>query len=690
MPDRKKYRLGIDIGGTFTDFTLFNMTDRTSVGVKTPTVPAAPERGVGNGLAILKKEYGLDPADIDYFVHGMTIGLNTLLMRKGAKIALFVTEGFRDVLTMQRLRLPIPYDFHSRLPEPLVPRSLTFGIPGRLLADGSEYAPLDLDAVDAAADRAAEAGAEGIAICFLHSYENPAHEAAAARRVQERHPELKVCTSSELWPEIREYERTCIAVINLYIQKNVETYFSNLKALLEGEGLQVRPFITQSNGGIMNLESAAAAPIKTLFSGPAAGVIGAIREAGRSGEKNLLTFDMGGTSTDISVVIDGEPTFSQGSELAGFPIVIPTIDIESIGAGGGSIAWMDRGGLLKVGPESAGSDPGPACYGKSELPTMTDAFLLCGYLNADRFAAGRLHLDPARSEKAIGKLAEQFGKDVRTLADEIVQVSIANMYAELSNIMEQKGFDPRELSVVAYGGGGPVTANFVAEEIHAKNVFVPNRPGTLCAMGALSDDFLYVAVLPDHALVSTASAAELKKKYETLRAQAEAWLRDQNTRITDGGTKTVRYLADARYSGQSYEIQIPVTEEMLSGTDCTPIARAFNAQHEKQYGHSELTADVELVNLRARITACTPELPAAVLEAGAAGPAAPDETREIFLRGKAWQAGVFFRKNLRAGHIVPGPAIVEQDDTTVLILPDWHGVCDAQGNMTLVRDEKGE
>lgn len=685
-----KYRLGIDIGGTFTDFTLIDAEHGTATGIKTPTVPLHPENGIKNGLEILQREYALQPEKIDYFVHGMTIGLNTLLQRKGAKIALFVTEGFRDILTLQRLRLPVPYDFHSRLSEPLVPRNMVFGIPERITADGGERSPLDLAAVDEAAASAVREGAEGIAICFLHSYVSAQHERSAEERIHEKYPDLKVCRSSELWPEIREYERACVAVINLYIQKNVEAYFTNLKAMLIDRSVRIQPFITQSNGGIMNLDTAAAAPIKTLFSGPAAGVIGAIHEAGKSGEQNLLTFDMGGTSTDISVVLNGEPTFSQSSELAGFPIVIPTIDIESIGAGGGSIAWVDKGGLLKVGPESAGSDPGPACYGKSELPTLTDAFLLCGYLNADRFAGGRLPLNRTRSERAIGSIAKAFDKDTRGLADEMIQISIANMYAELSNIMEQKGFDPRELSVVAYGGGGPVTANFIAEEIHAKDVFVPFRPGTLCAMGALSANFVYDAVLPDHIRLQQVSAKELLEKFTRLKDEAEAWLKSQDTPVIDGTQKTVHYLADARYSGQSYEIQITVPEDMLSGTDCTAIAEVFHKQHHRQYGHFEQdAAEVELVSLRARIVACTPELPTVSVGKTEKYAAEPDGAREIYLRGTAYQAGIFQREKLKCGNTVAGPAIVEQADTTVLILPDWHGVCDAYGNMRIVRNGKG-
>ena len=685
--EKVRYRLGIDIGGTFTDFTLVDLETNTTVGIKTPTVPMHPDEGIRKGISILKNEYGMVPENVEYFVHGMTIGLNTLLQRKGSKLALFVTEGFRDILTMQRMRLPVPFDIHSHLPKPLIGRNMVFGIKERMLADGSEHMPLDTASLKAACESAIAEGAEGIAICFLHSYRNPKHEREAAEWISSNYPSLKCCTSSELWPEIREYERACIAIVNLYIQKNVKTYFEDLKKMLKEEGVPIEPFITQSNGGIMNIDAAAEAPVKTLFSGPAAGVIGAIRVAEISGEKNLLTFDVGGTSTDVSVVIDGHPTFAQSSQLAGFPVNVPTIDIISIGAGGGSIGWLDNGGLLKLGPESAGSDPGPACYGKSELATLTDAFLLCGYVNGDRFAAGRMKLSAERSKAAIGKIAAELGQDVMKTADQMIQVAVSNMYVELSNVMEQKGFDPRELSVVAYGGGGPVTANFVAEEIHAKNVFVPYRPGTLCAMGSLTADFAYDAVLPVNFLVSGITPEMLKTQLAKLEDEARAWLGSQHASVLEGAETRLSYLADARYKGQAYEIQFAIDDAMVNAGS-SALAEAFHDQHHLRYGHAEKQADIEIVSLRARIEAATPELPVETI--GEGGELKPYTHREIIIRGQVYDAAVYERKDIKAGNVINGPAIVEQDDTTVLILPDWVGSCDIYGNMTIVRTEEGK
>lgn len=671
-----KYRLGIDIGGTFTDFTLVDNYEGTSVGIKSPTNPEHIEEGIRAGIKILKSEYGLVPSEVSYFVHGMTIGLNTLLQRRGSKLAFFVTKGFKDILNLQRLRPPVPFNINSRLPEPLIRRDMVFEIDERTMADGSEYAPVDEEGVRDAVRKAVRSGAEGIAVCFLHSYKNDAHEQTVLNIIKNEAPDLSVSLSSKLLAQIREYERACVAIINLYIQKNVKTYFEDMKRMLAEEGFDTVPFITQSNGGIMDIPSATAAPVKTLFSGPAAGVIGAIRASVISGERNLLTFDVGGTSTDVSVVIDGEPVYTEDSELAGFPINLPTIDIASIGAGGGSIGWLDKG-LLRLGPESAGSYPGPACYGHSELPTLTDAFLISGYLNADGFAAGRMPLDKDRSYDAIGKLGKSLGTDAKETAGQMIQVAIANMYVELSGIMERNGYDPRELSVVAYGGGGPVTASFVAEEIHAKNVLVPYRPGTLCSLGALTADFIYDAISPVHKRTDELTEDILKESFASLKDEAVAWLKAQDTNVIDTENIRVTYLADARYHGQAYEIQF----EIEGGMDLTKL---FHKKHELLYGHSEKQAKVEIINLRAHIAALTPKVPNVELDKGTG--VYPYTKRDVLIKGEKYEADIYRREDIGAGDKIAGPAIIEQADTTILLLPGWVGESDRYGTLILKQD----
>ncbi|NMO97136.1 hydantoinase/oxoprolinase family protein [Paenibacillus lemnae] len=677
------WRLGIDIGGTFTDLTVLNNETGQLTGIKTPTVPSDPAQGIANGLALLKAQ-GIQPEDIHYFVHGTTIGLNTLLQRRGEEIALIVTEGFRDLLNLQRLRLPIPYDFSSRLPEPLIPRERVFTVKERLTHDGSVHTPLDMQSLDEAIQGAAASGAQGVVICFLHSYKNPVHEQQAVNRIAEIAPGLAANASSSLWPQMREYERAAMTSVNLYIQPNVQRYFETLQERLQEEGVKTTPFITQSNGGIMDIGTAAEAPVRTLFSGPAAGVIGAVHAARSAGIGNVITFDMGGTSADISIIESGEPTFTHFNQLGGMPIMLPSVSMYSVGAGGGSYAWIDNGGLLKVGPESVGSSPGPACYGKGDRAALTDAFLLCGYLNPDRFAAGNVQLYPERSAEAIGPVAEHLGTSAREAADAMIRVAVANMYAELSAVMEQHGFDPREFSLLAFGGGGPVTANFLAEEIQAQSVLVPPSPGTLCALGALTADFAYDAVLTLQKRLDEIQAEQLKKEYGLLADQALAWLDNQDAAGLEGST--LYYSMDARYSGQAFEIEMPLDRQLLEDSSGEQLASAFHELHRRQYGHSDPAAVLEIINLRVRLVGHTVK-PVISEVAEGTGHALPTGKRSIIYGGTEYEADVYARRELLAGQVVEGPAIVEQDDTTVLVLHNWYGESDRSGNLILKRKE---
>ncbi|WP_067934683.1 hydantoinase/oxoprolinase family protein [Alicyclobacillus kakegawensis] len=680
-----KYRLGIDIGGTFTDFTLLDQETGEIFSHKTPTVPHDPAKGVLNGLTYLVEQKEVQPSDITYFVHGTTIGLNTLLQRNGSKIALFVTEGFRDLLALQRLRLPVPYDFRSRLPEPLVPRKRVFPIRERLWKDGTTRLPLDFDTLNAAIDAAIEEKVEGIAICFLHSYKNPIHEEMAAAAIHERVPEIPVVISSSVWPQMREYERATMTVLNLYIQRRMLQYFRNLKSELERARITVTPYITQSNGGIMDLQAASEAPIRTLLSGPAAGVIGAARVAKAAGFDNVITIDMGGTSADISIIQNGRPKYTPSSELDGFPIMLPTIFVSSIGAGGGSVAWIDKGGILKVGPDSVGADPGPACYGRGMQPTLTDAFLLCGYLNPDQFAGGLMKLDPQRSAEAMRPIAEYLHQSVEMASDRIIQVAVANMYTDVSSVMEQQGFDPREFTLVAFGGAGPVTANFLADEIQANSVLVPLHPGTLCALGSLTADFMYDAIRSRQSVLSEISTEELRGEFLRLAEQAKTWLEQQHGSHVQ--SMELVYSLDARYKGQAYDIELQLDPKWLEEPTHAKIMERFHDVYRKQYGHYNAGGTVEVINLRVRIIGNTHKPPLSTVSPATASPR-PSASRQILFRGKTYAAEVYPRSGLRAGHHFRGPAIVEQSDTTVLILPGWEARVDTYGNLLITRPQQ--
>ncbi|MEB2271567.1 hydantoinase/oxoprolinase family protein [Bacillus safensis] len=678
------YRLGIDIGGTFTDLSLINEATGVLTELKTPTVTDDPAQGIINGLNLLKKR-GVDLSKIQYLVHGMTIGLNTLLQRKGADLALFVTEGFQDILSLQRLRLPIPYDFNSRLPEPLIPRKHVYPISERLIHDGTIKKPLHLQQLDDAVQHVMSKKLAGIVISFLHSYQNPVHELQAKAYINHHYPQLEVLTSSELWPQMREYERTVMSVVNLYIQPKVKQYLQTLKSRLKEEGVPISPYITQSNGGLMDAESAAASPVKTLFSGPAAGVIGAARIAASASEPNLITFDVGGTSADISIIQNGQPTMAQSNQLSGFPIILPSVAMYSIGAGGGSVAWIDQGGLLKAGPESVGSNPGPASYGKGEKAALTDAFLICGYLNQERFAGGHLQLQLSAAKKAFQPIADQLKKTVEEAADQLIQVAVANMYTELSNVMEQQGFDPRDFSLLAFGGAGPVVANFLAREIHAKNVVVPPSPGTLCALGALTADFIHDAVLSKKICLQDYSINQLKQDYEMLSRKATDWVSQQN--IQHINQTSILLLADARYQGQAFEIELPLSIDWLKQEqDIHQLIEAFHKLHQRQYGHRDDQAKIEFTHLRVRVIGETPSLPFSPVHESSGQSLKPYEYRRIFIEEKEYEASVYNRDTLSVGSIVNGPAVIEQDDTTTLILPNWTGSIDQSGNLVISKE----
>lgn len=678
------YRLGIDIGGTFTDLSLINEATGELTELKTPTVTDDPAQGIINGLNLLKKR-GVDLSNIQYLVHGMTIGLNTLLQRKGADLALFVTEGFQDILSLQRLRLPIPYDFNSRLPEPLIPRKHVYPISERLIHDGTIKNPLNLQQLDDAVQHVISKNLAGIVISFLHSYQNPVHELQAKAYINHHYPQLEVLTSSELWPQMREYERTVMSVVNLYIQPKVKQYLQTLKSRLKEEGVPISPYITQSNGGLMDAESAATSPVKTLFSGPAAGVIGAARIAASASEPNLITFDVGGTSADISIIQNGQPTMAQSNQLSGFPIILPSVAMYSIGAGGGSVAWIDQGGLLKAGPESVGSNPGPASYGKGEKAALTDAFLICGYLNQERFAGGHLQLQLSAAKKAFQPIVDQLNKTVEEAADQLIQVAVANMYTELSNVMEQQGFDPRDFSLLAFGGAGPVVANFLAREIHAKNVVVPPSPGTLCALGALTADFIHDAVLSKKICLQDYSINQLKQDYEKLSRKATDWVSQQD--IQHINQTSILLLADARYQGQAFEIELPLSIDWLKQEqDIHQLIEAFHKLHQRQYGHRDDQANIEFTHLRVRVIGETPPLPFSPVHENSGHSVKPYEYRRIFIEEKEYEASVYNRDTLSVGSIVNGPAVIEQDDTTTLILPNWAGSIDPSGNLVISKE----
>jgi len=673
-----RYWLGIDIGGTFTDFSLFDTAAGTLTGLKVPSTPEEYSRGVEEGLARLVGEHGVDPGAIARVVHGTTIAVNTVIQRTGARLGLLVTDGFRDVLEIQRLRLPNPYDLEARRPLPLIPRARVVEIRERLLADGTVDIPLDEAQVVEAVRRLRAGGIEGLVVSFLHAYRNPAHEARAKALAAAEAPELPVSTSSEVWPQAREYERTALAVMDAYVQPAVRRYLDGFERVLRARGVSAAPYVTKSNGGIMPVEAARRQTVATLLSGPASGVVGAAYVAAQAGLRDLITLDVGGTSADIAVVEGGRPRYSTGEHIGDFPVIMPVVGVSSIGAGGGSVAWVD-----KVGPRSTGPRPGPACYGLGGTePTLTDAFLVSGFLDPEHFLGGRMRLHPGLAEAALGRFADAAGTGLREAAESVVRVAVSTMYAEFTKILSRNAVDPREFALVAFGGAGPLVGCLLAREVGIPLVFVPRAPGTLCALGAITTDILQDAVRTVHVPADAGALPGLAGPYAELEAELRAWLRRYGLAPE---TTSLRYGADMRYVGQSYEIEVEVDPAWLVPGGLTALLAAFHQAHERMYGHADAHAPAEIVTLRVQLRGVMPRVRLPEVPPGSGTPTART-TRQVWLDGAAATARVYDRAALGRGDRVAGPAVVEQADTTVLLPPGFTGTVDRFGNILIRRD----
>ena len=676
--------LGIDIGGTFTDFALFDTETGGLIGLKVPSTPHAFAEAVRVGLERLTDEHGIDLREIGTVVHGTTIAVNTLIQRAGARLGLLVTAGFRDVLELQRLRLPNPFDLDGARPLPLIPRARVAEVTERLRADGSVDTPLDEGSVREAVQRLTGQNVEGLVISLIHSYRNGAHERQARAIAETIAAGLPVSTSSEIWPQSREYERTALAVLDAYVQPQVRRYLEGFEAALAARGVPATPHVTKSNGGIMPVAAARRQTVATLLSGPASGVIGAAYVAGEAGLPNVITLDVGGTSAEIAVVEGGRPRSSTSEHIGGVPVMMPVVGVTAIGAGGGSVAWVDDVGLPKVGPQSTGANPGPACYGRGgKDATLTDAFLVSGFLDPERFLGGRMRLNRSLAEEAIARFAGSLAMSPNEAAESVVRVAVSNMYAEFTKILSRAAVDPRDFTLVAFGGAGPVVGALLAREVGIPAVFVPRAPGTLCALGAISADIVSDAVRTVHAHLDAGllETSTLREQYDGLRSELTDWLGRHGA---GSGPATFRHAADMRYVGQSYEIEVDVDPAWLAPGGDAPIRSAFHRAHERAYGHADREAPAEIVNLRVQLRAGRPRVPLAEVDARSSPPA-PRATRRVWLDGRPMEARVFDRDALGRGARLTGPVIVEQPDTTVLVPAEHYGEVDRYGNLLLRR-----
>ena len=673
-------RIGVDIGGSFTDFAVLDEATRTIRTLKVFSRPDSPGSEVLAGVEGLRERYGIEPHEVTYFTHGTTVGVNAVVQRRGLKLGLITTRHFEDVLDIARLKIPDMYHLMSSRPAPLIPRDRVFGVIGRLGADGVEETPIDEPSVLAAVRGMQAAGCEGVIVSLLHSYRNPAHEQQVKAIIGAALPGFFVSCSHEVWPIIREYERTVTATIGGYVQPRVSNYLTQLQAALTESGVAADLKVTKSNGGVMSAEHGKQNCVQMILSGTASGVIGAAYLARLCNVKDCMSLDIGGTTADIALIVDGKPQYATGEYIGEFQIHIPSVSVSSVGDGGGSIAWVDEFGVLKVGPESAGSSPGPVCYGRGGTrPTITDAFAVIGVLGNAALGYNAVKVDAHASRRAIEPLARRLGLDIHQTAAAIIEVSISGMYAGVSRLSSRFGIDPRTFALMPFGGAGPMLGCFLARALNVRNLLVPTTPGVLSALGGLiadtKNDFVRATYYP----LDRASLALLREDLAHLEADARTWV------IREAGSDAAAEIvvsADMRYRGQSFEIDTPLAMEALTGGDLEAIAQAFHREHARLFGHSDEKSPIQVVALRLVITAPTPkpELPRIAMGEGA--PRVESEI-DVYLDGAWRRVPLYRRAALLAGHRFTGPAIVAQDDTTTCVLPGFDARVDEYGNLFL-------
>ncbi len=653
-------RLGVDVGGTFTDLVALGDGDvRTA---KVPSTPQDQSEGVMNSVRAAEIEAG----SVAAFAHGMTVATNALLERKGAKTAIVTTEGFRDVLEICRQDRPSLYDLTQDRPPSLVPRELRFTVRERMGPEG-EISPLDEDSLGEAVAALKESEAEAVAVCLLFAFMHPEHERRIGEVLREELPDIHVSLSSEVLPEFREYERFSTTAADAYLGPKLAAYLNNLAEKIEGAGMPT-PLVMQSSGGVTDLEVAARSAAACVLSGPAGGVVGAAYVAEAGGYRDLLTFDMGGTSSDVAAILDGEALTTTEAAIAGVPIKLPMVDVHTVSAGGGSIAWVDAGGALRVGPHSAGAEPGPASYGKGgEEPAVTDANLFLGYLQDGAELGGEVVLDRELAEEALRRVGDVANMNIEDTALGVVQVANTEMVQALRVISVEKGLDPREFALVAFGGAGPLHACSLAEELGMTTVLVPRASGVLSALGLAVSDVRRDYVTPLLSSLDEVKQSRLEDAFEALERTAADHL--------DEPEYTRR--ADLRYAGQSFELTV-------EADDLASLAGRFHDIHERRYGYRMDEEPVDLVNLR--LIATVPVEKPVLDEPEPEGDAEADR-REANFDGEWIEVPVLDRGRMGKGSEVEGPAVVEFAESTCVVRPGWKGSIDEVGTLILERGE---
>lgn len=680
-----KYMIGVDVGGTFTDISLLNVEKKELNILKVRSTVDDPSLAIVEGIDEILKTNNVDYSQVTYLAHGTTVATNTLIERTGAKTALITTKGFKDLLEIGDQTRPGLYNYFIQKPEMLIPSGWNHEVSERLLYNGDIYSPLEEKEVGNIVKVLKEKGAESVAVCTLFSYLNPIHEKKIVEIIKELYPDIYVSASHNLVPEFREYPRMSTTVLNAYLGPIMKSYVNNFNNSIKDMGIKVEPYVTQSNGSIISISETIDSPIRTAVSGPSAGVIAANHVAQLCGVKNIITFDMGGTSADVSLIENGEFVLSTDRKINGFPVKTPMIDIDTIGAGGGSIAWLDGGGALKVGPQSAGAKPGPAAYNKGgEKPTVTDANVVLGRLNPEYILGGRMEIRADLAEKSIKEhLSSLTDMNSVEAAAGIIAVVNSNMVRAIRVISVERGYDPREFALVSFGGAGSLHACAVAKELGIKEIIIPFSPGIFCSIGLLVADIKYDYVKSKIMLAEKNNIKEINEIFSKMISQGKKMLDKEG--IFEENREYILTI-DARYKRQNYELQLTIPEKKLDEEILNDIKGQFHKEHMKNYGYFDENQPIELINYRVNAIGKTPkpDMPKYPIK-DSLNPPIPNANRQVYFdENKGFvECPIYTRDDLDAGHEIFGPAVVEQMDTTILINPGWNANVDEYLNIKL-------
>ena len=676
------YRIGVDVGGTFTDFTILAEATGEVHHFKVPSTPRDPSEAIQEGIGRLLEIHGVGAQTVSYLGHGTTVATNMIIEKRGAPTGLLITKGFRDVLEIGRQTRPHLFDYAVRKPQPLVAREHRLEVDERIGAHGDVVRPLEEAGLEAAVRTLKEAGLSAVAVCFLHSYKAPDHERRARAVIERLMPQAYISLSSEVLPEFREYERLSTTVLNAYVGPRMGAYLQRFLHRVREIGITVEPYTIHSNGGLMSMQTVRKCPVRTCLSGPAAGVVGATEVGRAAGFPNLVTFDVGGTSTDVSLVHGSAPLFTSDRLVADYPLKMPMLDIHVIGAGGGSLAWLDDAGALKVGPRSCGAEPGPVAYGRGGAqPAITDAHVCLHRLNPVALLDSRMPVDEAAVRRAIEeKVAGPLGMGLETAAHGILRIANTTMSRAIRSVSTERGYDVDTFALFAYGGAGPLHAAEIARECGIPTVIVPQAPGTMCARGMLLSDVSLDFVRSEIAEATQETWNRTCALFDAMGLDADDWRSNEKLAAEDC---TFRYLIEARYQGQNHEVKVPLEDIRSDGLQ--EFLESFAASHKQEYGYDIPGRAVEVVNCRLRAIGRVPKVRQEPHVGGGTLEDAVKETRRVYF-GVDWgwvETRVYDREGLPVGPPFGGPAVIEEMSATTIVPPGQRARVDDFGNIII-------